>query len=164
MLKALNEQVKWEMYSANLYLSMSSYFQNVGLSGFANWMRIQYQEETAHALKFYNFILARGGEAEMSVIDAPPKSWKDALDVFKATATHEAEVTRRISTLAHLARDEKDYATEVFLQWFITEQVEEEETVKDIINQLKLVKGEGHAMLLLDREFAARVFTPPPAN
>ncbi|MEG2327986.1 MAG: ferritin [Akkermansia sp.] len=162
ILKALNEQLKWEMYSANLYLSMSGYFQNQGLPGFANWMRVQYQEETAHALKFYDFILTRGGEIDMAAIDAPPKNWKDALGVFKMTAEHEAEVTDRINNLAHLSHEERDYATEIFLQWFVTEQVEEEEAVKDIMNQLKLIKGEGQGMLLLDKDFATRVFVPPP--
>lgn len=127
---ALNEQLKWEMYSANLYLSMSAYFSDIGLPGFAHWMRIQYQEETDHALKFYDFVLSRGGVSKLSAIDEPPSTCENALDAFKATAAHEAEVTRRINELVHLAKAEHDFATDIFLQWFVTEQIEEEESVK----------------------------------
>lgn len=158
---ALNEQMKWEMYSANLYLAMSAYFSDIGLPGFANWMRIQYQEETDHALKFYDFVLSRGGAAKLSAIDEPPSTWANALDAFKATALHEAEVTRRINELVHLAKAEHDFATDIFLQWFVTEQIEEEESVKNIIDRLKLVNGEGQGLLMLDAEAAARVYTPP---
>lgn len=161
---ALNEQLKWEMYSANLYLSMSAYFSDIGLPGFANWMRIQYQEETDHALKFYDFVLSRGGVSKLSTIDEPPSQWANALDAFKATAAHEAEVTRRINELVHLAKSEHDFATDIFLQWFVTEQIEEEESVKNIIDRLKLVNGEGQGLLMLDAEAAARVYTPPAAN
>lgn len=158
---ALNEQMKWEMYSANLYLAMSAYFSDIGLHGFANWMRIQYQEETDHALKFYDFVLSRGGAAKLSAIDEPPAQWTNALEAFKAAAAHEAEVTRRINELVHLAKAEHDFATDVFLQWFVTEQVEEEESVKNIIDRLKLVNGEGQGLLMLDNDAAARVYTPP---
>ncbi len=158
---ALNEQLKWEMYSANLYLAMSAYFSDVGLPGFANWMRIQYREETDHALKFYDFVLSRGGAAKLSAIDEPPSQWANALDAFKMAAAHEAEVTRRINELVHLAKDEHDFATDIFLQWFVTEQIEEEESVKNIIDRLKLVNGEGQGLLMLDAEAGSRVYTPP---
>lgn len=161
---ALNEQIKWEMYSANLYLAMSAYLQDAGLTGFSHWMRIQYQEETAHALKFYDFLLSRGGHVTMLSIDAPPTSWSNILEVFEATLAHEQEVTRRINDLVALAKEERDFATDIFLQWFVTEQVEEEESVKDIISKLRLIKGEGQGMLLLDKDLSVRVFTPPPAN
>lgn len=161
---ALNEQLKWEFYSANLYLSMAAWFQDAGLPGFANWMRVQYQEETAHALKFYDFILTRGGKVKMSVIDAPAHKWKNILTSYEATAKHEAEVTRRINALTKLSRDENDYATEIFLQWFVTEQIEEEENVKEIIGQLKLIDGDGQGILMLDKEFATRNYVAPPAN
>lgn len=161
---ALNEQIKWEMYSANLYLAMSAYLQDTGLTGFSHWMRIQYQEETAHALKFYDFLLSRGGHVTMLPIDAPPASWSNILEVFEATLAHEQEVTRRINDLVALAKEERDFATDIFLQWFVTEQVEEEESVKDIISKLRLIKGEGQGMLLLDKDLSVRVFTPPPAN
>lgn len=161
---ALNEQLKWEMYSANLYLAMSAYFSDVGLPGFANWMRIQYREETDHALKFYDFVLSRGGAAKLSAIDEPPSQWANALGAFKMAAAHEAEVTRRINELVHLAKDEHDFATDIFLQWFVTEQIEEEESVKNIIDRLKLVNGEGQGLLMLDAEAGSRVYTPPASG
>lgn len=164
MTTALNEQIKWEMYSANLYLAMSAYLQDAGLTGFAHWMRVQYQEETAHALKFYDFLLTRGGQVTMLPIDAPADAWPNVLEVYEATLKHEQEVTRRINDLVHLAKEERDFATDIFLQWFVSEQVEEEETLKDIISKLRLIKGEGQGMLMLDKDMAARVFTPPPAN
>ena len=155
MATALNEQIKWEMYSANLYLAMSAYLQDAGLTGFSHWMRIQYQEETAHALKFYDFLLSRGGQVTMLSIDAPDANWSNILEIFEETLSHE---------LVHLAKEERDFATDIFLQWFVTEQVEEEETVKDIISKLRMIKGEGQGMLVLDKDMSARTFTPPPAN
>lgn len=164
MTSALNEQLKWEMYSANLYLAMSAYFSDVGLHGFENWMRIQYREETDHALKFYDFVLSRGSVSKLSAIDEPPSQWENALDAFKAAAAHEAEVTRRINELVRLAKEERDFATDIFLQWFVTEQIEEEESVKNIIDRLKIVNGEGQGLLMLDAEAAARVYTAPAAG
>ena len=155
---ALNEQFGKEMYSANLYLAMSAFLQNAGLPGFANWMRVQYQEETEHALKFHDFVLSRGGAAKIPAVAEPPASWNGALGVFEAAAAHEAEVTRSINELVALAKNERDYATEIFLQWFVTEQIEEEENVKNIVDRLKLVNGEGQGLLMLDAEAAARVY------
>ncbi len=162
--QAINEQIKWEMYSANLYLSMSAWLQDEGLSGFANWMRVQYQEETEHALKFYDFILSRGGKITVSQIDAPPSTWDSVLDVFEATLAHEQEVTRRINELTYLTKEVKDFASDIFMQWFVTEQIEEEENVRDILNKLRLIKGEGQGMLMLDQEMAQRVYTPSTTN
>ena len=108
MATALNEQIKWEMYSANLYLAMSAYLQDAGLTGFSHWMRIQYQEETAHALKFYDFLLSRGGQVTMLSIDAPDANWSNILEIFEETLSHEQEVTRRINELVHLAKEERD--------------------------------------------------------
>ena len=132
MATALNEQIKWEMYSANLYLAMSAYLQDAGLTGFSHWMRIQYQEETAHALKFYDFLLSRGGQVTMLSIDAPDANWSNILEIFEETLSHEQEVTRRTS--------------------------------KDHISKLRMIKGEGQGMLVLDKDMSARTFTPPPAN
>lgn len=162
--QAINEQIKWEMYSANLYLSMSAWLQDEGLSGFANWMRVQYQEETDHALKFYDFILSRGGKVTVSQIDAPPTTWDSVLDVFEATLAHEQEVTRRINELTYLTKEVKDFASDIFMQWFVTEQIEEEENVRDILNKLRLIKGEGQGMLMLDQEMAQRVYTSSTTN
>ena len=161
---ALNEQFGKEMYSANLYLAMSAFLQNAGLPGFANWMRVQYQEETEHALKFHDFVLSRGGAAKIPAVAEPPASWNGALGVFEAAAAHEAEVTRSINELVALAKNERDYATEIFLQWFVTEQIEEEENVKNIVDRLKLVNGEGQGLLMLDAEAAARVYDPASGN
>ncbi|MFR2948157.1 MAG: ferritin [Akkermansia muciniphila] len=160
MATALNEQIKWEMYSANLYLAMSAYLQDAGLTGFSHWMRIQYQEETAHAEITVSFT----AEAGCNFPDAPDANWSNILEIFEETLSHEQEVTRRINELVHLAKEERDFATDIFLQWFVTEQVEEEETVKDIISKLRMIKGEGQGMLVLDKDMSARTFTPPPAN
>ncbi len=158
--KSLNEQVKWELYSSYLYLSMSAYFQDAGLPGFAHWMRLQAQEELQHALKFYDYILEHGNKAVLETIDAPPASWKNAVDVFDKTLEHERSVTARINKLAALARKEEDFASEIFLHWFVTEQIEEEANVSAVLSQLKLIKGEGQGLLLLDRELGARTLTP----
>lgn len=157
--KKLNEQLAAEQYSANLYLSMSAYFDDIGLDGFASWMRIQYQEETDHALKFYDFIQSRGGKAKLSAIEEPPSEWANPIAAFEAVARHEAKVTAQINEIVYLAKSEHDYATEIFLQWFVTEQIEEEESAKNIIDRLKLVNGEGQGLLTLDAEAGARNYT-----
>jgi len=161
MNKNLNEQVKWEMYSGYLYLGMAAYFQEAGLPGFANWMRAQAQEELSHSIIFYNFILGRGGSIKLAAIDAPPAGYKNSLEVFEKTLAHERSVTARINKLVAQARKEEDFATDIFLQWFVTEQVEEEESVTDVLNQLKLIKNDGHGLLMLDKELGARVFVMP---
>lgn len=160
---ALNEQVKWELYSGYLYLSMSAYFANQGLPGASNWMRVQAQEELSHAMKFYDFILERGGAASLKAIDAPPAKWASPLKVFEESLKHERSVTARINNLMDVAMAEKDHATNIFLQWFVTEQIEEESSVGDVINKLKLVGKNGEGLLMIDKELAARVFTPPAA-
>jgi ferritin len=156
MIKNLNEQVQWEFYSAYLYLAMSAHLQNAGLPGFAHWMRMQAQEELAHALKFYDFLLGRGAPVKLAAVDAPPPEWKNPQDVFEKTLEHERAVTTRIGRLMALARKEEDFAAEIFLQWFVTEQTEEEASVSDVLNRLKLIKGEGNGLFMLDRELAAR--------
>ncbi len=156
MLSELNDQVKHEYYSSYMYLSMSAYFSGLGLSGFAHWMRMQSDEELLHANKFYNYILTRGGSVILQAIDAPPAIWKTPLDVFEAGLKHERFVTGRINTLMDLAVSTKDHAAHAFLQWFITEQVEEEENFADLISKLKLINSEGQGLLLLDRELGLR--------
>jgi len=163
MNKNLNEQVKWELYSGYLYLGMSAYFQETGLPGFATWMRVQAQEELSHAVIFYNFILGRGGNIKLAAIDAPPAGYKSGLEVFEKTLEHERSVTARINKLVGQARKEEDYATDIFLQWFVSEQVEEEESVTEVLNKLKLVKNDGRGLLMLDKELGERVFTAPSA-
>ena len=158
---ALNGQLNAEFYSAYLYLSMAAYFESTDLSGFANWMRVQNQEELFHAMKFYNYILERGGKVPLQPIEAPSSQWDCPLDVIEATLTHEQKVTGLINELIYLARDQKDNASEIFLQWFVTEQVEEEDNVSKVLGQLKLIKDSMQALFIMDKEMAQRVFTPP---
>lgn len=156
-----NKQVNAEMWSAYLYLSMSSYFQNMGLAGFANWMRIQYQEETFHALKFFDYIIERGGNAILKPIAEVPVKWDNALQVFEETLKHEQHVTSLINHLMDVAIEEKDHASVSMLKWFVDEQVEEEANVNQILDQLRLVDGKGNGLFMLDRELKTRTFTPP---
>jgi ferritin len=156
--EALNKQVNAEFYSAYLYLSMSAYFKNMNLTGFANWMMIQAMEESTHALKFYNFLLERGGKVKLTKIETPEHTWKNIIEVFQATLAHEQKVTAMINNIVDIATKEKDNATLNVLQWFVNEQVEEEANAEEILQQLKLIKGEGQGILLLDREFKTRVF------
>lgn len=158
---AFNEQITKEFYSAYLYLSMASYFERMNLPGFANWMRIQFQEEQFHAMKFFNYTIERGGKVELGAIEQPQNEWDGVMGVFEATLAHEIKVTKMINDLVYLARDERDNAAEVFLQWFINEQVEEESTAETIIGNLKLANDSPQALFMLDRELGARVFTPP---
>jgi len=164
MLAALNEQLNKEIYSAYLYLSMSAYSTHIGLKGFANWFMVQYQEEMMHAMKFYNYINDQGGRVKLMAIDAPPTEFESPLDMFEKTLKHEQFVTKRINDLVDLSIKEKDHVTSIFLQWYVTEQIEEEANDNDIIAKLKLVGKKGDALLMLDKELAARVFTPPLAS
>ena len=161
--KAFNEQVNAELYSGYLYLAMAAYFDSANLEGFANWMRIQAQEETAHALKFFDFIRDRRGRVVLESIAKPPKEWKSSREAFEAAFKHEQAVSARINNLMTLALEEKDNAAHSFLEWFVTEQVEEEAAVDRIVQKLKLAGNQGAALLMLDSELGARVFTPPPA-
>jgi ferritin len=164
MQDAMNEQIKWELYSAYLYMAMSAYYASTNLMGFANWMRVQAQEETVHALKFYDFINERGGRVELRAVDAPPKDWASPLAVFQDTCDHERIVTGRIGDLVDLARSLRDHASEIFLQWFVTEQVEEESSVDEVVQELKRIQDNSGALFMLDRELGQRIFTPPPAK
>ena len=159
--EALNGQVNAEFYSAYLYLSMAGYFESIDLKGFADWMRVQVQEEQFHAMKLYDYIFERGGKVTLPPIDAPPYDWGCPLAVFEATLEHEQKVTGLINDLVYLARELKDNASEIFLQWFVSEQVEEEDNVNKVLGQLKLVKDSPQAMFIMDKEMVRRVFTPP---
>lgn len=156
--KEINEQITLEFWSAQLYLSMSAHFADLGLPGFANWMHVQYQEEVTHALKFFNYVIERGGKITLQPIEAVTTNWPSTLSVFTDTLEHEQKVTARINYLADLAVSEKDYATQSMLRWFIDEQVEEEANAKAIIDTLKLVQDNGYAIYSLDKELATRVF------
>lgn len=159
--KALNEQLNREFFSAYLYLSMSAYCSSLSLDGFANWMRVQYDEEFFHAMKFYSYIIDRGGKVTLESIDKPQTDWKGVIDVFSATLEHERFITSSINELATLSLEDKDHATANFLQWFINEQVEEESTADNILNKLKLIGEDGNGIYMIDKELATRVYTPP---
>jgi ferritin len=163
MVKVLNEQVNAELYSAYLYLAMEAYFRHKNLVGFANWMRVQIQEEMFHATKFYDFINQRNGRAEMDAITKPPVDWPTPLAVFEASYKHEQSVTERINKLMDLAQNQKDHATVSFLKWFIDEQVEEEANVDAVVQKLKFVQDNPAGMFMIDNELAQRVFVPPAA-
>ena len=161
MREALNVQINKEIYSAYLYLSMATYFESVSLNGFANWQKVQAQEEMVHAMKFYGYINERGGKVDLQAIEAPPTTWESALAVAEHTLKHEQLVTSLINGLVKLAREENDYATESFLKWFIDEQVEEEASAGAVVEKIKLAGDKGGGIFMLDREMGARVFTPP---
>lgn len=161
---ALNEQINAEFHSAYLYLSMSAYFNSVGLAGYANWMRIQYQEELAHATRFFDYLNERGGIVKLSPIAEVKVAFSGIVNVFEETLVHEQLVTSLIDKLMDVATKESDHATKSFLQWFVDEQVEEEANVGQILNNLKLIKGEGQGLLMMDREMQTRVFVDPFAG
>jgi len=158
---ALNSQMNAEIYSSYLYMSMSAWFESEGLKGAANWMRVQALEEGVHAMKFYNYVRDRGGRVAFAAIEAPPAEWKSPLDCFQAVYAHEQKVTGLINKLVDLAISKSDHATNSFLQWFVTEQVEEEASADELVQKLKLIKDSPQALLMLDTELAARTFVPP---
>jgi len=164
MEEALNAQLNAEIYSAYLYTSMAAYFDAINLTGFANWMKIQTQEELFHAQKFYDYINERGGRVTMEAIEKPEIDWDSTLAVFEFTYKHEQKVTSLINDLVELSRTEKDNATYNFLQWFINEQVEEEASVDAVLQNLKLVGDYGPGTFMVDQELGKRVFTPPATN
>jgi len=164
MAEALNKQVNKEMYSAYLYMAMSAYSTYTGLKGFANWFMIQYQEEMVHAMKIYDYINDQGGQVKLAAIEQPLTEFESPMDMFEKTLEHEKFITRSINELVDLAIAEKDHATNIFLQWFVTEQIEEEGNDNEIIARLKLVGEDGNGLLMLDKELAMRVFTPPVAS
>ncbi|HPZ10244.1 MAG TPA: ferritin [Candidatus Eremiobacteraeota bacterium] len=159
MEKALNEQINEELYSSYLYLSMSAHFQDINLPGFANWMRAQAQEELMHAMKFYDYIMERRGKVLLKQIKTPDYTWESPLAAFEAALKHEEYITDRINNLVEISIKEKDHASHIFLEWFVTEQVEEEASVDDIINRLKLVGASKGGMFMIDRELGKRGFT-----
>ncbi|MCD6147054.1 MAG: ferritin [Thermoplasmata archaeon] len=163
MEEALNEQINKEMYSAYLYMAMSAHSKHMGLDGFANWFMVQYQEEMTHAMKIYDYINEQGGKVKLKAIKEPPSEFESPLDMFEKTLEHEKFITKSINELMDLAIKENDHATQIFLHWFVTEQIEEEANDNEIIAKLKLV-GDGNGLFMLDKELAARTFTPPPAK
>jgi ferritin len=158
--EALNEQLNAELYSGYLYLSMSAWFQATNLGGFATWMRVQAQEELAHAMKFHDFILERGGKVTLKPIEGPQTEWDSPLSAFEAAYAHERKVTGLINDLVDLAQEERDHATQIFLHWFVTEQVEEEDNANEVVEKIKLMGEATGGMFMLDRELGLRTFTP----
>ena len=158
MQNALNEQINAEIWSAYLYLSMSAYFEDKNLPGFANWMKIQWQEEISHAMKFFDYVNERGGRVLLKPIAEVKTDWKDAVEVYAETLDHERHVSSLINNLVNIAIEEADHATNNMLQWFVAEQVEEEAAADDLLQQLKMIDGFGHGMLMLDRELGQRTF------
>jgi len=161
---AFNDQLNFEIYSANIYLSMASWFDERNLKGFSNWMKIQYKEEISHTTQFYNHIDERGGRVIIQAHPAPETQWDSPQATFENALAHERIVTGRINDLISLAAGENDNASLNFLQWFVTEQVEEESNADGVIQQLKLASGAPGAMFMIDRELGARVYTAPPAD
>lgn len=159
MEEALNNQINAELWSAYLYLSMSAHFAADGKPGFANWMHVQFKEEQDHAMKFLNFIIARGGTVTLKPITEVKTSWTSPLEIFEETLAHERVVTGMINNLYGMATDEKDYATQSMLTWFVNEQVEEEETAQDLINALRMIKDNGFGVYTLDKELGARAYS-----
>jgi len=158
--RAFNDQLNAEAYSAYLYWSMAAYFESIDLKGFANWMRVQGMEEMTHAEKFYNFIIERGGRVTLTAIQAPATEWESSLAVFQGAYEHEQKVTALINKLVDLAMAQSDHAARVFLDWFVTEQVEEEASADEIVRKLQLIGEAKGPLFMLDGELAKRVFTP----
>jgi ferritin len=153
---ALNKHVTAELYSSNLYLVMSAWCESAAYKGFARWLRVQAEEERAHSLKILDFVLARGGKVQLGAVDAAGGGWKSVLDVFKAVQKHERGVSEAIDGLHALAVAQKDTATQVFLQWFVSEQVEEEATAAEIVDKLTLIGDKPATILYLDKEYGKR--------
>jgi len=156
MQDAINKHIQAEMYSANLYLAMSAYCDSVNMKGFASWMRVQYGEEMQHAFKLFDYLMERGGRALVPAIEAPPKEFKSPRNVFDLTLAHEKEISEKVNKLYELALKEKDYASQILLQWFITEQVEEEARASEWVEKMKLIGESSNAIWWIDKELRKR--------
>jgi ferritin len=154
--QSLNEHMHAELYASHVYLALAAYCESINLTGAGNWMRMQSDEERGHAMRFYRFIIDRGGRVKFGAIDDPPDAFGSALEVFEYTLKHEQAVTERIRKLYQLTDDENDYATQTFLQWFVNEQVEEEKSAAQIVDDLRMIGDDKPALLILDRELGAR--------
>lgn len=154
--QVLNDQINAEFYSSYLYMSMAAYFRSIKLNGFATWMEKQAKEEEEHALKIYEYVNKRNGTVILKSVKEPPSEWNSPLNVFEATYTHEQEVTKSIERIFSLAEGEKDHATASFIQWFIDEQVEEEYSVLQILEKLRMIKDSVQGLMILDGEIGKR--------
>ena len=163
MEKALNAQINREFYSAYLYLAMSAYCNKINMHGCEHWFRMQYAEEILHMTRMFDYIMQHGGEAHLMKIDEPPADFGSVLGAFEAGLKHEQFITGSINGLLDVAVEEKDHATRVFLQWFITEQVEEEANVKEIVDRLKMIGDNGAALIKIDKKLSQRTAPVPAA-
>ena len=161
LLSALNGQLNKEYYSSYLYLAMAAYFDDKNLSGMAKWMKMQAAEEHLHAMKFFDFIIRVGGRVNLGQVDRPANEWNSAKDAFVNSLEHEQSITKSIYDLVSLAIEEKEYSTQTFLNWFVDEQVEEEETVKSIVEKFNMIGESASGLYMLDNELSARVAAAP---
>lgn len=159
--KSINDQIQAETFSSYLYLQMAAWLESKNLKGMANWMRIQTQEEVVHSLKFYQFLLERGGEVKLQAIEQPQHEWNSPLELFEAAMKHEQYITDRINKMVDLAIQENDHATRSFLQWYVDEQVEEEANAEENVLNLKMVGDHGGGLMMVDQKMGQRVFTMP---
>ena len=153
---ALNKQINRELNSAYLYLSMSACFESMNMKGFAHWLRVQSKEEQSHAMKFYDYVIAKGGTVILGMIEAPKAKWKSPQEAFADVLAHEQKVTGFINDLVDIAIKEEDHATNNFLQWFVKEQVEEEENAVEILSKIKMIGDAPGILLFLDHELSKR--------
>lgn len=160
---AINAQINRELFSEYLYISMQAWFANQNLDGFATWMDAQGKEERFHAMKFFNFLIERGGKVELKALEGPTVDFKNPLAIFKAAFKHEQFISKNINDLMELAIKEKDHSARGLLQWYVDEQVEEEATFDKVVHQLEMIKDDPHAMFMMDNQLGTRVFTPPVA-
>ncbi|MCK4502662.1 MAG: ferritin [Desulfuromonadales bacterium] len=160
LVNAINDQIQFEYYSAFTYKAMQAFFETEDLPGMANWMNIQFQEEMDHAEKMFHFVCETGSKVNLMAIAAPQNEYNSILEVFEITLKHEQEVTSRINNLMDLAQQEKNHVAQIFLQWFITEQIEEEANVSQIIAKLKRVKDDGRGLMMIDQELEKRSAVP----
>ncbi len=164
MAERLNNHMNLELFSANIYLSMSSCANEMGLKGAASWFLVQYQEEMIHFMKFYRYLVDQGKNVAFLASEAVPNRYQTLLELYEKTLAHEQMITGRLNDLIEQAVQDKDHASQIFLQWFITEQIEEENNDRDIIAKLRLVGDNGHGILMIDSELGQRLFTPPPGG
>jgi ferritin len=156
LLREMNDQIKYEMFSANYYLAMAAWCHDQNLSGFANFFKVQAQEENMHAMKFFSFIDELGQRVKIQGMDEPKNDFESLLSVFEAAYEHEQFVTKRIHLLMEIAQEEKNFPAISFLNWFVDEQVEEEDNMRSIVDKIKLVGDKGHVLYMLDREAGTR--------
>ncbi len=156
MVDALNKQINEEYYSSYIYLAMAAYLDDQDLDGMGHWMRMQAQEEHLHAMKIFDYMLERGARIELFAVAAPPREWDSPLAAFEGALEHEKYMTDNINTLVDLAISERDHATNNIMQWYVSEQVEEEANVENIVKKMKMMGDSGHGLFMMDRELASR--------